>query len=146
MKKRLICMLLALSLLTCLLSGCMPKLPASAASASAGSASASASASAAISSSVDDSEPVSLTVFSQTANWSGAQAGWGATLLKDMFNIDLTIIPDTDGAYETRMESGELGDIVVWGNNGDQYKAGRRQGHALQLGGRGSRYDLWHEH
>lgn len=68
-------------------------------------------------------ETTKLTVFSQTANWSGAQTGWGAILLKDMFNIELNIIPDTNGAYQTRMESGDLGDIVVWGNNGDQYQS-----------------------
>lgn len=70
---------------------------------------------------INNKDTIKLTVFSQTANWSGAQSGWGATLLKDMFNVELTIIPDTDGAYQTRMEKGDLGDIVVWGNNGDQY-------------------------
>ena len=46
---------------------------------------------------LNNEETINLTVFSQTANWSGAQGGWGATLLKDMFNVELTIIPDTDG-------------------------------------------------
>ena len=67
-------------------------------------------------------------MFSQTANWSGAQSGWGAVLLKDMFNVEMTIIPDVDGAYETRMEKGDLGDIVIWGSNGDQYKQAVDQG------------------
>lgn len=67
-------------------------------------------------------DTINLTVFSQTANWSGKQTGWGATLLKDMFNIELTIIPDSDGTYETRMERGDLGDIVVWGSNGSEYQ------------------------
>ena len=66
--------------------------------------------------------PIKITVYSQTANWSGSQTGWGATLLKDRFNIELTIIPDSDGAYQTRVESGNLGDIVVWGSNGTQYQ------------------------
>ncbi|MGM9607036.1 MAG: hypothetical protein ACI3XJ_05970 [Oscillospiraceae bacterium] len=77
---------------------------------------------------IDNDETINLTVFSQLANWSGAQTGWGAVLLKDMFNIELTIIPDSDGTYETRMESGNLGDIVVWGSNGDEYKAAVDQG------------------
>ena len=72
---------------------------------------------------LNNEETINLTVFSQLANWSGAQTGWGATLLKDKFNIELNIIPDTSGAYQTRMESGDLGDIVVWGNNGDQYQS-----------------------
>ena len=71
----------------------------------------------------DSGDPVKLTVFSQLANWSGAQTGWGATLLKDKFNIELNIIPDTDGAYQTRMESGNLGDLIVWGNNGSDYQS-----------------------
>ncbi len=70
---------------------------------------------------INNVDTISLTVYSQTANWSGAQTGWGAILLKDLFNVELTIIPDTDGAYQTRMEKGNLGDIVIWGTNGDQY-------------------------
>lgn len=69
----------------------------------------------------DEREEVTLTVFSQLANWSGNQGGWSAVLLKDMLNINLVIIPDTNGALSTRMESGNLGDIVVFGNNGDDY-------------------------
>lgn len=71
---------------------------------------------------LNNEETIQLTVFSQLTNWSGAQSGWGATLLKDLFNVELTIIPDTDGAYQTRMEKGDLGDIVVWGGNGDDYR------------------------
>ena len=71
---------------------------------------------------LNNEETIQLTVFSQLTNWSGAQSGWGATFLKDMFNVELTIIPDTDGAYQTRMEKGGLGDIVVWGGNGDDYR------------------------
>ena len=69
---------------------------------------------------LNNEETINLTVFSQTANWSGAQTGWGATLLKDKFNIELTIIPDTNGAYQTRMESKNLGDIIIWGSNGEE--------------------------
>lgn len=77
---------------------------------------------------INNKDTIKLTVFSQTANWSGAQGGWGAVLLKDLFNVELTIIPDTDGTYETRMESGDLGDIVMWGNNDIQYQEAVRQG------------------
>lgn len=70
---------------------------------------------------INNKETIKLTIFSQTANWSGAQTGWAATLFKDLFNVELNIIPDTDGAYQTRMEKGDLGDIVIWGTNGDQY-------------------------
>ena len=77
---------------------------------------------------INNKDTIKLTVFSQTANWSGAQTGWGAAILKDLFNVELTIIPDTDGAYQTRMEKGDLGDIVVWGSNGDQYSTAVNRG------------------
>ena len=38
------------------------------------------------------------------------------------FNVKLNIIPDSDGVYETRMESGNLGDLVLWGNDSDEYQ------------------------
>ena len=73
-------------------------------------------------------EELAITVFSQTANWSGDQTGWGATLLKDYFNLTATIVPDSDGAYQTRMENGNLGDLVIWGANGSDYQAAVEQG------------------
>ncbi len=65
---------------------------------------------------------IRLDVYSQLANFSGIQQGWGATLLKDKFGVEINIIPEQDGTYATRMEAGNLGDIVVWGANGDDYK------------------------
>ncbi len=74
-------------------------------------------------------EPViRLDVYSQLANFSGLQLGWGATLLKDMFNVEINIIPEQDGTYATRMEAGSLGDIVVWGADGDKYQDAVSQG------------------
>ena len=69
-----------------------------------------------------DGETIRLDVYSQLANYSGIQGGWGAILLKDMFNVELNIIPEQDGTYATRMEAGSLGDLVVWGANGEDYK------------------------
>ena len=62
---------------------------------------------------------IRLDVYSQLANFSGIQQGWGATLLKDKFGVEINIIPEQDGTYATRMEAGNLGDIIVWGANGD---------------------------
>lgn len=67
----------------------------------------------------DDS--ITLTVYSQTANFSGEMTGWMAKELKDRFNAKLVIIPDNEGVYDTRMESGDLGDLVSWGNDGEDY-------------------------
>ncbi len=65
---------------------------------------------------------ITLTVYSQLANFSGEQKGWSAQILLDKFNVIMNIVPDADGVYETRMESGDLGDIVIWGSDGTQYQ------------------------
>lgn len=70
-----------------------------------------------------DYDPITLTVFSQRANYSGEQVGWAAQVLKEKFNITLNIIPDTGGAFSTRMSSGDLGDIIVFGSEEDYMKA-----------------------
>ena len=70
----------------------------------------------------DSDAPVTLTVYTQLANYSGEQVGWSAKVLLEKFNVILNIVPDADGVYETRMESGNLGDIVVWGADGTQYQ------------------------
>ncbi len=69
----------------------------------------------------DDEETVTLTIFSELANSSGEQVGWIAKMLKEKFNVVVNIIPSGDGVYETRMESGFLGDIVVFGSDGENY-------------------------
>lgn len=66
-------------------------------------------------------EVVTLDVFSMLANYSGIQAGWIGDILKEKFNVKLNIIPNSAGVYETRMEDGDLGDIVVWSNDSDKY-------------------------
>ncbi len=73
-------------------------------------------------------EMITLDVYTQLANWSGMQTGWYAALLKDKFNVQLNIIPDQEGTYETLVESGDMGDIIVWGDNGRDYK------NAVELG------------
>ena len=65
---------------------------------------------------------VTLDVFSQLANVPGELTGWSGKLLQDKFNVKLNVICDVSGAYDTRMQEGNLGDIVVWGSNGDKYK------------------------
>ncbi len=80
-------------------------------------------------------ETVTLDVFDQLANYSGEQIGWFAQVMLEKFNVKLNIIPDEDGVYETRMESGNLGDMVIWGQDGDEY---------LQAIEKGMLYD-WNE-
>ncbi len=66
-------------------------------------------------------EPIELTVYSQLANYSGQMTGWFAQIMLEEFNVILNIIPDSEGVYETRMEAQNLGDIVVWGADGEDY-------------------------
>ncbi len=66
-------------------------------------------------------ETITLDVFDQLANYSGEQIGWFGQVMLEKFNVKLNLIPDPDGVYETRMESGNLGDIVIWGQDGDEY-------------------------
>lgn len=80
-------------------------------------------------------ETVTLDVYDQLANYSGEQIGWFGQIMLEKFNVKLNIIPENDGVFETRMESGNLGDIVIWGNDGDEY---------LQAVEKGMLYD-WNE-
>ena len=73
-------------------------------------------------------QTIQLTVYSQLANYSGKLTGWFAELMKREFNVEMTIIPDTDGMFDTRMESGNLGDIVVFGSSGDDYQRAAKEG------------------
>lgn len=67
-------------------------------------------------------EEITLTIYSQLANYSGEMQGWFAQILKDKFNVKVNLIPDGDGVYDTRMEAQDLGDIVIWGSDGKDYQ------------------------
>lgn len=74
-------------------------------------------------------KPMTLTVFSRTANYTGKQGGWFGKLLSDKFKVTLNIISGQgDGAnlYATRSAAGNLGDIVILDQNQfpDAVKAG----------------------
>ena len=73
-------------------------------------------------------EEITLTVYSQLANFSGELQGWFAKVLHDKFNVKLIIVPETGGIYETRMETGDLGDIVIWGSDDTKYLNAVAQG------------------
>jgi len=77
----------------------------------------------------DKNKPIVLTVFSELANVSGEQMGWSAKILLEKFNVKLNIVPSEAGVYETLMEEGDLGDIVVWGGDGDNYQRAVKAGY-----------------
>ena len=66
-------------------------------------------------------EVITLDCYSQVANYSGLQTGWGADVMLDKFNVKLNIIPNSTNVYDTRAESGDLGDIIIFGNNSTDY-------------------------
>ncbi len=81
-------------------------------------------------------ETVTLDVFDQLANYSGEQIGWFGQVMLEKFNVKLNIINDPQaGVYATRMEAGNLGDLVVWGDDKDDY---------IQAVDKGMLYD-WNE-
>ena len=68
-------------------------------------------------------ETLTLNVFSERANYSGEQTGWSAKLFQDLFNVKINIVPNGEGVFDTRMESGNMGDIVVFGSENDYMQA-----------------------
>jgi multiple sugar transport system substrate-binding protein/putative aldouronate transport system substrate-binding protein len=63
-----------------------------------------------------------VNVYTQLANYAGLQVGWFAQIVKEKFNLELNIIPTADGVFSTRMASGNLGDLIVFGNDGSEFR------------------------
>jgi len=62
-----------------------------------------------------------IDVYTQLGNYAGRQVGWFAKIVKEKFNMELNIIPTADGVYQTRMASGKLGDLILFGSDGAQF-------------------------
>ncbi|QYR19571.1 hypothetical protein KZ483_16860 [Paenibacillus sp. sptzw28] len=60
------------------------------------------------------------------ANFSGEQGGWFGKIVQDKFGLKLNIISQNleGGAnkFATQMASGNLGDFVVFGSDGQDYR------------------------
>jgi len=68
-------------------------------------------------------DPIDFVIYSQLANFSGHMTGWGAEILMEKFNVNVTIVNEgVEGTFQTRMEAGFLGDIVLFGSDGDEYR------------------------
>lgn len=77
-------------------------------------------------------ETVTLDVYSQLSGYQGEQKGWFAQILLDKFNVKLNFTFDgSDDFYERQVESGDLGDIIIFGTDSDQYRAAIRDGFLL---------------
>ena len=68
-------------------------------------------------------EPVTLTMFSELANYAGEQQGWFAKELKDRFNVTLKYVSTNvdNNAWTSGVSAGELGDIICLGDMGDHF-------------------------
>lgn len=68
-------------------------------------------------------EPITLTVFSQVANFAGEQTGWFAKEIKDRFNVTLKFISSNvdPNAFTAGVSAEELGDIICWGDMGEHF-------------------------
>jgi multiple sugar transport system substrate-binding protein/putative aldouronate transport system substrate-binding protein len=67
-------------------------------------------------------ETVTLDVYSQLSNYSGEQVGWFADVMLEKFNVKINIIQEQEGTFETRISEGTLGDIVIFGDDTDDYR------------------------
>lgn len=78
-------------------------------------------------------EPLTLTVFDELANFAGEQVGWFAKEIEDRFNLKLHVISTNldPNAYQTRMSSGDLGDLVIFGDTGEHFVSAVNAGMVL---------------
>jgi multiple sugar transport system substrate-binding protein/putative aldouronate transport system substrate-binding protein len=89
-----------------------------------------------------DGDLYKVNVYSQLANYAGVQVGWFGKIVKDKFNMELNIIPTGDGIFSTRMASGNLGDLILFGNDGSEFLDAIEAGMLLDW----SRGDILEEH
>ena len=114
MKKRVVAMLLSLTLVAASLAGCGKTTDSGSNASTQTSTEKKDDGGAAASSSSD--ETLVVEVYDEAANYQGTQTGWFAKVVKDRFNIELNIIAPQvagDAVYQTRTATGNLGDIVV---------------------------------
>lgn len=66
-------------------------------------------------------ELYTVEVFSMAANYAGIQPGWFGKILKDKFNMEHNIVATNleggDSKLATLMASGDMGDLVIFGDN-----------------------------
>ncbi len=67
-----------------------------------------------------EKEELTIEIYDAAANYQGMQEGWFAQVVKERFNIKLNIIAPQvagDAIYQTRVSTGNLGDIVILDQN-----------------------------
>jgi len=81
-------------------------------------------------------DPYQIDIFSMLSNFSGEQQGWFAKVVKDKFNLDINIIASNlegggDTKFSAMMAAGNLGDLVVFGDDGQKYQDAIKTGMLL---------------
>ena len=113
MKKRVVALLLSLTLVAASLAGCGK----TAESGNGGTSSTTKTESGTSTEASGGSDDViTVEIYDEAANYQGTQTGWFAKVVKDRFNIELNIIAPQvagDAVYQTRTATGNLGDIVL---------------------------------
>lgn len=120
--KKIIALALALVLAIMLVGCAAPKAPAAdAPAADAPAADAPAADASAAEGGLNMDKLYTVEVFSMTANYAGIQPGWFAKVLKDKFNMEHNIVATNleggDSKLATMMASGDMGDLVIFGDN-----------------------------
>ncbi|MBD5158123.1 MAG: extracellular solute-binding protein [Butyrivibrio sp.] len=75
----------------------------------------------------DDDGTITLTVYDQSSIFSGEMTGWFAEVLKDRLNVKLNFRTASDEGFNAYVESGTLGDIIVF-NNESSYRTAKDAG------------------
>jgi len=119
MKKKLLSVLLGVTMVVSMLSGCGSKASSDSSSKDAASKSTSASGTEATASgSSKYKDAITVDVYDSLANYQGIATGWFADIVKKKFNMQLNIISAQGGdtVYQTRSAAGNLGDLIVMGS------------------------------
>lgn len=113
MKRKLLSMLLCMTLVLSVLSGCNKKETSDNDKKVSGEGS---------ETSGEEKYPefITVDVFDGLANYQGIQSGWFGKIVKDKFNMELNLIaPNVAGGgdtlFQTRSAAGELGDLIIYG-------------------------------
>lgn len=115
MRKKVLSVLLGVTMVVSMLSGC----GSSASKSSAGGDTSSEGGS----TSSKYKNTITVDVFDSLANYQGIASGWFADVVKKKFNMELNIIaPNVSGGgdtlYQTRSAAGNLGDLIIMGADG----------------------------
>lgn len=78
-------------------------------------------------------DPVQLDVVSCRANFAGIQGGWFGQMLADKFGVTLNIIKGDEVTLAVNLQSGDMGDIIIWGAGGDTYEKAAEKGYLLEF-------------